>query len=460
LNFCPPVFCIDIMPMADVGKWGHCAWMAACVLIPLSLTLVGCGGTDGVTTPSPTTAGPTPPPTTVTTTTVFTFSGFACTSDLKIAPTAKMVDKGLCLDDTTFLDCPGEMPGLWPHTPDLVKHLRLFTAWKDEWGDVTKRDKAWNKLVKFVKDQNAQVFFGTMVTCDPAQDAKDWKATLALMKLVGPEHVSAVGFGNEMDVFWRGQTTPKPPRECLVELWADNGRFWNFIQTCQEEMDLAGFQNAKLTSTWAMTVLGFPGAAIPFKEDTGPAYARVNTLLTNAFKKYGQRWVWTYNIYAIWDSSLYHLDKGSSTQCTGSINAATGPYIDNYLVNCRKAMKKITGNDNDPLVVGETGWSNPCPAGLDPKMKQCPFCSRETFRKIYAHFVSWDFSVTDQAKGSTTFGKKFQGPDQAYYFTLRDSNNGGAPEYFGLMNSCSDNHCKLNLSNTPASASKHAVTVV
>jgi len=123
-------------------------------------------------------------------------------------------------------------------------------------------------------------------------------------------------------------------------------------------------------------------------------------------------------------------------------------------------MKKITNNDNDPFVVGETGWSNPCPGGLNPIMRQCGFCSTETFRKIYGNFLSWDFSVKDQDPKSTTFGQTFQGPDRAYYFTLRDSFNEGAPEYFGLIGSCSDDYCKMNLSNTPAPASDLAVTVV
>lgn len=439
--------------VVTIGVIGVAAW------------ILGAAGKPEVTTTTKTTSTSIRAPTTVTTMTTIAFSGFACTSDLKISPTVKMADKGLCLDDTTFSDCVSDMPGLWPHTQEPVKNLRMFAAWKDPWGDVTVRKKSWDKLVKWIKNQNAQVFFGTLVTCDEDQDAKDWEATLALIKLVGAEHVSTVGFGNEMDVAWR-QTTPKPTQACLNKLWADNGRFWTFIQKCQADLDEAGFQNAKLTSTWAMSVLGPPGSATPFKED---AQAKVNTLLTNAFKKYGSRWVWTFNIYAIWDGNL-GLDKGSSTQCTDAINLAAGPYTEDLVASCRKRITMLTGNENDPFVIGEIGWSNPSPEGQSLLMKQCKdWTSSETFKRVYAHFLSWDLSVIDHAKQSKTYQKKFKGPDQAFYFTARDSLNDGSVEHFGLLNSCNkdnhakccvDAHCKLNLSNTPGIAPKLAKAVV
>jgi len=445
------------MPMADVGRCGHCALMAACVLIPLSLTLVGCGGGGG-TTPSPTTVTTTT--TTVTTLTTFSYPGFSCESDLKISPTLKMANKGLCLDDTTFKSCGSDIPGLWPHTHEPVKHLRLFAAWKKPWGDATKKKETQDKLVKWIKDQNAKVFFGTLVTCEPAEDAENWNDTLDLMKRVGPEHVSAVGFGNEMDVDWRKPTTTQA---CINELWADNGRFWRFIQSSQIEMDAAGFGTAKLTSVWGMSVLGPPNSATPFKEDT---QARVNTLLTKAFKTYGQRWVWTFNIYAIWDNNLF-LDPGSQTKCTNSIDLATGSYNEDLVASSRKRITMLTGNDDDPYWIGETGWSTPRPAGANDLQRRCKdYCSHETFKKIYAHFLSWDLSVVDHAKKilgqpNPTYMKKFKGPDQAFYFTMRDSRNEGMDEHFGLMNiDCGDTHCKLNSSNTPASASKTTVSVV
>lgn len=410
---------------------GRCsAWVAASILAMLSLMLAGCGGGGGSPTPSPSppgsTAAPTPPPTTttITTTTEFVYTGYSCESDLKLPAPVEVDKKGFCLDDTTFTDCSDKMIGLWPHTQTPVSALRMFKAWKDKWGDETKRDKAWDNLEKYVKLNNIKILFGNDITCDPAADDKDWANILTLMKRLGPDHVLGVAVGNEMDVFWR---VPDNQR-CLNELW--NGRYQSLVKRRVDDMDSNGFENAKITIVWGMSAL----EQKPFKEDN---QAKINTLVTWAYNEYKGRFVWTFNIYAIWDTSLAH-DPGNVHQCQGAINTATSDYTAQLVKQSRMRIKMVTGNNDDPFWIGETGWSSPHPDGCSLLQKDCPaFCSKDTFKKIYENFLAWDLSIADV----TT---EFPGPDRVFYFAMRNSANIGMNEYFGLVNKCEDTKCKLN----------------
>jgi len=299
----------------------------------------------------------------------------------------------------------------------------LFKAWNDDWGDSTVRDKAWNNLRTWVKTNNAKVFIGTGVGCHPELDEKDWATVKQLMKFLGPEHVMGVGIGNEMDILWMWK--PDVTQQCLDELWG--GRYMKLLESRVADMDSMGFQDTPITVIWGMSVLG----GKPFKEDT---QAKVGTLLKQAYAKWQRRWIWTFNIYAIWDTSL-QLDPGHAHQCNNAINTATGSYTKTMVAILRKRMKMVTGNSDDPLWIGETGWSSPKPAGSDLLQAQCPdFCSEDTFKKIYAQFLGWDFSLDDE---------EFAGPDHAFYFAMRDSNNMNMKEYFGMVESCTATTCKL-----------------
>lgn len=344
-----------------------------------------------------------------------------------------MEAKGFCLDDTTFSGCSEDLVGLWPHTNEEVKSIRLFKGWNPEWGGDDVRDKAWANLVKWVKTNNAKVFIGTAVSCDKAGDEEDWAMVQKLMKLLGPEHVLGVGLGNEMDIMWRW---PGVTQECLTELWGTTpgtSRYFKLMQERTKDMDAAGFKDAAITVVWAMSAL----AGSPFKNDN---QAKVNDLVTQAYNKYKKRWIWTFNVYAIWDASL-PLDPGSKNKCDGTIAAAAdGTYNKNILVAVRKRIKLITGNSDDPLWIGETGWSSPCPSGNPmPLMAACPdFCSKDTFKQIYSGFLSWDLGI----EGAKDAGD-FKGADRAFYFAMRDSTNMGATESFGLVGTCTSGSCKL-----------------
>jgi len=180
-----------------------------------------------------------------------------------------------------------------------------------------------------------------------------------------------------------------------------------------------------ITSVWAMSVM----EGTPWKED---GQAKVNSLVTKAFKKWGKRWVWSFNVYGVWDASLYPRSAGD---CKAKVSTATHiTYTKSILQAARKRIKMITGNDDDTMWVGENGWSSPM-ASDHPKFPFCPdYDSLSTFRTAYESFLTWDMTLDDGLKG----------PDWAFYFTMRDSFNGGAGESFGLIRTCTDTTCKLS----------------
>jgi hypothetical protein len=173
----------------------------------------------------------------------------------------------------------------------------------------------------------------------------------------------------------------------------------------------------------------------PFKEDH---QAKMSTLLRKAYGQWGSRWVWAFNIYAIWDNNL-GLDKGTHDQCTKAIELASGDYNAILVGSVRERIKMITGHTNDPFWIGETGWSSPKPDGHNLLQGQCPtYCSKDTLKKVYSKFLSWDFALT---KDDTEKG--YQGPDHAFYFANRDSHNMNMGEYFGMVKNCNETACKL-----------------
>merc|ERR1712241_531490 len=87
--------------------------------------------------------------------------------------------------------------------------------------------------------------------------------------------------------------------------------------------------------------------------------------------------------------------------------------------------------------MGEVGWSSPPPHSLKylPTFKHCPeYFSAETLVEFYEMVLTWDMSLPD---GSNGF-------DHVFYFTMRDSNNHGDVEGFGLVKQCGDKLCKYS----------------
>lgn len=101
----------------------------------------------------------------------------------------------------------------------------------------------------------------------------------------------------------------------------------------------------------------------------------------------------------------------------------------------------VTGNTDDPLWIGETGWSAPAPKSLRYFEGLCPdYFGEETLVKFYEMMMSWDHSLPGGDK-----------VDHVFYFTMRDSNNHGDIEGFGMVGGCKEKYCKYS----PGSPTPH-----
>jgi len=353
---------------------------------------------------------------------------YDCVTDYRLPAARSTGRKGICVDDATMKACPGAVPSTWPNTENEgVTSLRLFKPWHHTWGGEDARKRASLLLVSWAKANHARILMGQQVTCDYDGDREMWQWNLELMKLLGQEHIMGVAIGNELDLFQEMGKEGLEDAHCNNDLWG--GDLWKFMQECVEDMDRAGFGGVKVTSVWALNVLGSNPSKFSFKED---ADAKVNTLLTNAFKKWGKRWVWTFNTYAAFDRSLWPTSEEDCDLMIGVASSLTP--VKGALMELRKRIRRITGNDDDAIWIGETGWSSFAPEILHKTLSFCPgFWSPETFRKAYKNFMHWDLSLD----------MGFKGPEHAFYFSLRDSWNHGKAEGFGLIKSCVDRTCKL-----------------
>jgi len=359
---------------------------------------------------------------TYTTTSADGESAFACESEELFWTLEAMESKGLCLDDVSFRDCAGELPTVWPNTKfSPVKTLRLYRPWDSSWGSEYLRTKAWTKLVDWVKENNVRVVLGTEVTCNQMNDEEMWFWNIELMKLLGKDHVMGVAVGNEMDMF--RATGASEETACSDELW--ESRYWDTLKRRVNDLDLNGFLDTKVTAAWSMGVLG--AVETPFKED---GTAKANTLVKKAYEKWPHRWVWTFNTYSIWDRSLW---PSSTQECVEKTKEAVDVQpVQAVLAEVRRRIKMITGNDDDPLWIGEIGWASPAPQSLSEALDVCPdFGSVIALRDAYKNFLAWDLSMDRGLKG----------PDHAFYYTIRDDPKRGSG--FGLMGSCKERQCKV-----------------
>lgn len=429
-----------------------------------SLGLWGCGGGGSSPTPSPspspspqptpgpTTSAPTPAPTTSTTpapTPAPPIVGYACKSDVAFKDLTKISSKGIVMDDTTYINCPDQLFAGWPNTNQEMKLIRTNSPWRtmwDQWDDKnhTLRKHSMNTLAKFIKDNNAQVLLGQDATCNETDDDIQWQLNLEFMQQLGSEHILGVAIGNEMDIladhpdWWR---TAFP--NCMVDLWDKQG-YWTAFKRRVKEMDEKIGGSIPVTSVFTA---GFAhcGTEPPFNEhnqpfEEFPGKAMIRTFVKNAYKEYGKRWVWTFNPYPIWSGGL-GLDPGANT-CNNAIALTRGPIAHDMIAYVRKAATFITGNPDDKIWAGEYGWSSPKSQGMSMGIFRCDnYTSLETFTNYYEHFLKWDLSLGEATHPED---RKLVGLDKAFYFSMRDSNNGAASEYFGLVNKCGSDQCKIN----------------
>lgn len=355
-----------------------------------------------------------------------------------------MDKKGLVIDDNTFIGCPEKLLGYWPNTDQAVLTVRTNAPWRSDpyWGDETARENTLNKFVSFVKANNARVLVGVDVTCNVTSDDIEWQLNLDMMKQLGAKHIMGLAVGNEMDILWN---KPWVSPKCTQELWSGQ-RFWKDIQRRVTDLDKEfGSNDIKITSVWTAGFAFSGDANNPFMED--PAKALVRTLVKNAYNKYGRRWVWTFNPYPIWSGQP--MDAGKPT-CKIAVEKTRGLIAANMIADTRKLIKVFTKNDDDILWGGELGWSSPRPQGAEwTPTWNCPdYWSMETFAKYYEHFMQWDLTLQEAEHPEQ---KAMKGLDHAFFFTQRDSNNGGAVESFGLVKDCDTDQCKIQ-TNTGSSA--------
>jgi hypothetical protein len=242
------------------------------------------------------------------------------------------------------------------------------------------------------------------------------------MLQLGKSHVLGFAVGNEMDIFYEKTKDTK----CVTELW--NTRYWEQMQAYVHKIDSKGFADTPITIVWAMSVLN----AAPGDAWLDAPNAKVNTLVTQAHNKWGNRFVWSFNVYGIWDRNLYPT---SPADCKEKSHAAVNiKYTQGMLKSAREAIKKTTGTDESIMWVGENGWSSPNAVG-HPSWDFCPdYSSTANFQRAYQSFMSWDLTAADG----------FKGVDHAFYFTMRDAFNGAAQEHFGLIKGCDDSTCKVD----------------
>mmetsp|Transcript_135362 Transcript_135362/g.350758 ORF Transcript_135362/g.350758 Transcript_135362/m.350758 type:complete len:575 (-) Transcript_135362:62-1786(-) len=358
-------------------------------------------------------------------------AAFTCASDTSLGSTAFAAKKGIAVDDSTMKWCTSQIPEVWPNSNAAMTSIRLFKAWDATWE--ADQAAAWDNLAAYVTNAGAQVLIGTQITCDEAEDNQAWEWTKALVKKLHPDHVMGLGIGNELELLqYKG--TDMVPESCLKKIW-EEGYLWQQFQRMVSEFDDLGFDAVPVTSVF--TGLGLSGS--PFYEHAGKA--RVNSFLVNATKAYGDRFAFTWNFYPYFDPN-YGLDAGTSDECTNALNHAAcwGPEcsVPVQMRMARAKMAELATQTNaaggGKLWIGETGWSSDLAETLKTNLKPCTtWSSMDTFRNYYRDFLAWDLDI----------GGNQQAPDHVFWFTMRDSHNFGANEFFGLISECDEPKCKV-----------------
>lgn len=394
--------------------------------------------------------GPTPKPKPTPKPTPAPSKSYKCTSDTTYTGLARMEDKGIVLDDTSFLNCTDEMFGMWPNTNENMKLIRSYAPWRSFWpggyDNEAERTKRIDTFVTFVKSNNMKVFMGQDVTCNETDDDFQWELNKKLIKQLGKEHIAAMAIGNEMDFLWNHADWWKEAfPDCMQKLWVGK-RYWNQFQKYVKEMDAAvGSSDIPVTSVWTagFSVANNPPDEPPFFQEIADK-GTVRTFVTDAHNTYGKRWIWTFNPYPIWSQNL-QPDPGNPHECNMAIMATKTTIPAAMVVQVRKAVTYLTHNDDEKIWGGEIGWSNPISDGMEnipgSLPIKCPnYTSLQTFAGYYEHFLKWDMSLKEAPKA---VDRNLKGLDKAFFFTMRDAGNGAAHEHFGLVPKCGDTKCKI-----------------
>lgn len=351
---------------------------------------------------------------------------YSCSTNWMVNGTHAMEKKGICMDDTTLEWCPGEIPTVWPNTNEKVRSIRMFKAWADYLQ--TDKQTAWKQIKRFTEANDATILLGVAVTCNESADDIEWNYAKDFIRFIGPKSIMGLAIGNEMELL-QFKSKEFVNDDCLRRLWDKRG-FIDIFKRRVADMDSldTGFKNVPVTSVWSGYSLGGGRWREEWK-------ARVDSFMVSMNMAYGQRFVYTFNLYPYFDTGFSMEWNG---KCWGAVNKAVN-FVQESIVPTqarmvRYKMWQTTSRYDDKMWVGETGWSWPMSTTLSRPMSDCSdFSSEDTYRKFYTNFLKWDLHL----------GKRMRPPDHVFYFTVHDSVNFGLAEHFGLIADCRVPMCKL-----------------
>lgn len=316
----------------------------------------------------------------------------------------------------------------------------MFKAWDQQWDTNLSREEIWGHLRDFTYRNNAKILYGTMISCDEKQDDEDWEMVKNLMKYIGPSHVMGLAIGNELELLqFKKSTKRHNMTKCAAKVWSGGYLMSSVLKRNKDLQAMPGFQWIALTTAMGGYVLSpLPkGHAGPFVDIKT---AGVLSFLKQVVKIFGERWVFTWNIYPYFDPNM-KMDGNEFHSCNqalmSAVNMAPGSAGPMMLRNMRQRMKQLTGRDDSVMWVGETGWSSPEADTLDSEVGHgcgAAWSAIEVFQMYYQNFLEWDMKQLD---------KWTKGADHAFFFSLRDAINFGDHEYFGLESDCKATKCKI-----------------
>mmetsp|Transcript_2587 Transcript_2587/g.4773 ORF Transcript_2587/g.4773 Transcript_2587/m.4773 type:complete len:608 (+) Transcript_2587:29-1852(+) len=342
-----------------------------------------------------------------------------CQSDLQLGRVVDEERKGLAVDDTTFFNCPNEIPQQWPHTDQSVRSLRLFRV---SMPGLSKEAmmKIWSSLKALAEKNGVKYLVGTPVTCNMTDDQLQWDLVLQFVKFIGKDRIMGLAIGNEMDLLYMKPGNIKSP-ECLEYLWSQQGYLSTFFKRVEEWDNVTGDTDLPVTAVFAMESMG----GKPFLNIKGKA--EVLPFLQGAWKKFGTRFVFTINLYPYFSHDLGKAGCNEAAEIGTKFTLDHPAGFTPSSAMVLRARMKSMGASEAKLWVGETGWAAPragyCALGC---YEAC--ASPKTFQGFYQNFLGW--KLGDIA-------------DHVFYFTVHDSQQFGAHETFGLLSKCGDRRCKL-----------------
>lgn len=329
--------------------------------------------------------------------------------------------KGFAVDDISMSQCNDKLTAIWPHASQPVTSFRLFAAWKPDW-DEGNRESSWQTLKDLLEKTNGKILLGTEVeflddgvTLNSKANDQMWSWALELMTLLGKDRIMGLSIGNEMD-----------NKDATPEFWESG--FFEMIKSKVDDMNKAGFTDIPVTVVWSMGAF----AQEPFN-------SRILDLVTQARDTWGNKWVWAFNPYPLWDANLIPTN---AEECESKVAAALNiEYTRNVMSNARDRVAQFVGNDDYTLWVTESGWSSPVVSLQTEVAEFCPsWADKESVFTFYQNMMEWDLSLNNGGHGV----------DHMFYFTMRDACQHGICEGFGLIGSCEDTACKID--DTPALA--------